>query len=146
MESRLLPRRARILPSPRKRWVSVPGSVDIRTRRKDWRAGLAPLVGRPKPKKLQSEKSRITGSSRNKVPWIPQTAAKSELLGWVIPRGAHSELLRPLSPTPWDRRAYQKDSVISSTPSFPNADSDVLLVNDFLDFLYVASVEDRPSF
>ena len=51
VESRLLPRQARILLSPRKRWVSVPGSVDIRPRLKDWRAGLAPVVGRPRPKR-----------------------------------------------------------------------------------------------
>ena len=41
MESRILPRKARILPYPRERWVSVPGSMNIRPRRKIGEQGLS---------------------------------------------------------------------------------------------------------
>ena len=95
MESKLLPLQARIFPSPRKRWVRVPGSVDIKQRRKTGAQGLPLFLAVQERKRKLSEKSQIAGSSGNKVPWIPQTAAKSELLDRVIPGGAHLELVLP---------------------------------------------------
>ena len=95
MESRLLPCQARILSSPRKRWVRVPGSVDIRPRRKTGYQGSPLSLAIQERKRKLPEKSRIAGNCGTKVPWIPQITAKSELLGWVIPGGAHSELVLP---------------------------------------------------